>query len=273
VVVLDGDGVRAAVLLAVGAGELLQDLRLEPHGPRFGRRIVGLPLEGVQAAVVAAHIEHTVREHRRGHDRGLGHVGRLAAAVADVEPDQIAVPGAEVHQPAGDRGGREDPGAGLEPPPLLAGLRVHGVDELAVGAAGEDQAVVHRRRRDHPRALVVGSPALRPGSGVHRVQKAVARPHVDDAVRDRRRRLDLAAREVRVALGVEHPALLAGRQLERVQRTVHAAHVHRVAGDRGGRADGASEVVLPTDHAALSVDRIHVAVGAAEQDGAVVHHR
>src|SRR3712207_8736924 len=54
--------------------------------------------------------------------------------------------------------GRRPRHSGLRAPDLAARGRVDGLHELAVRAAGVDDAVLHRRRRVDPRDLVVEAP-------------------------------------------------------------------------------------------------------------------
>jgi hypothetical protein len=76
------------------------------------------------------------------------------------------------------------PSPSASPPELAPSASIRRLEKPLVRAAGEGDALRHRRRGVDPRHLMIHPPDQLPGRGVHRVEKAVARPEEDPSVGD-----------------------------------------------------------------------------------------
>ena len=192
-----------------------------------------LRVERVQRSVGAAGVHPAVRHGWRGAHPSAGGEAPADPAAPRVHRVHVAVAAAEVERttcPCGRRGvevaaleaPREgDVAAGLEPPALLAGARVHR-PEGVVAAPHEHEPVGDGRGRGN-RASGAELPAMRAGPRVERVEKPIAAPDVERPVVQRRGGLDHAA-------GL-HPPLQAAEPAER--RGGVDTRMGRVAAEHG----------------------------------------
>ena len=164
-------------------------------------------------------------------------------------------------------------------PQLLAARRVDGLQEVRVGAAGEHDALIHRRRRVDPRDVVIHAPAKRARHRVDGVEESVARANVHDAAAHTRRRLNAATVEAIVAgfqlcaFGVVAPNLLARRHVERVDTSVKRADVRALVDDCWCSSNSSAGVGAPEDRSRARADAVEQAVAAAEQHEAIGDRR
>ena len=206
----------------------------------------GRELDRIELAVASAHGDHVAGDRRRREHRG-----RVVALVCE------RVRGA----------------VGGEAPALAAVARVER-DDVARHRAEDDDIALHFRRRADPRARVV-APEHGAAGGVERDHAAVAAADVDAAAPHRRRRQDVVPVVLRAHVGAEAvaPADCAVRGGEAIELAVAAGDVDQAVAGCRRRDDGAAGGMAPALGTGLGVERVDVAVGAAEEDGAAADER
>ena len=174
----------------------------ERAGPDPARRGVappltaGVGLQRVQAAVVAADVQHAVGHRGRGHDAAFCAVkSQIQRAGAGVEGADLVVVAADVHRLPHDPRRRVDGARRRVLPPLLPGGRVDAVD-VVVAAADVDDAVDDRGRGVEPVAAHE-LPAHRRRERMSQAQQLVGAAADRDEVRPRPQARSARARRCR----------------------------------------------------------------------------
>ena len=142
----------------------------------------------------------------------------------------LPVAAAHVHDPVAEPWRRHDAAPAREDPD---GYAIGGPErpQTPVVAANDQRAARHGSRRVD-RAVRRAAPALETAAGIHGIDVLVPAAHVDDAIDNRRGRVE-AGDQVLLRSAAKTPPLPPGLHVDRVEEIVAAADVDGIAGHRG----------------------------------------